>query len=162
MLRHMAAAAQPDGGQQQQQQQQGSTGQEHAALQAEYFQGSADAIQGSITPAVDAKLARLAAAIPGLSSGSRVLDAGAGTGALIPHLQVHLPVYQQRALNANVCYAKCRICSMAARSLGTGFLGFAAACHLCRSSSYTIDPPTRLVACATSWRWTSPPPWLMS
>lgn len=61
--------------------------QQHAALQADYFDREVKALQASITPEVDAKLARIAAAIPGLSPASRVLDAGAGDGALIPHLQ---------------------------------------------------------------------------
>jgi hypothetical protein len=61
---------------------------EQAALQASYFDDrEAQVLQASITPDVDARLARVAAAIPGLSPASRVLDAGAGTGALIPHLQ---------------------------------------------------------------------------
>lgn len=64
--------------------------QEHAAFQSDYFNRKIAAVQASITPDVDAKLARLAAAIPGLSPASRVLDAGAGDGALIPHLQVGL------------------------------------------------------------------------
>lgn len=82
-----AAAAQPGGG--------GAAAaptptpkQQHAALQADYFDREIEALQASITPEVDAKLARIAAAIPGLSAASRVLDAGAGEGALIPHLQV--------------------------------------------------------------------------
>ncbi len=66
----------------------GPSRQEHAALQSNYFNRRVAAIQASITPDVDAKLARLAAAIPGLTPASRVLDAGAGSGALIPHLQV--------------------------------------------------------------------------
>lgn len=64
--------------------------QQHAALQAEFFDREVKALQASITPDVDAKLARIANAIPGLSAGSRVLDAGAGEGALIPHLQARL------------------------------------------------------------------------
>ena len=61
--------------------------QQHVALQADYFDREVKALQESITPEVDAQLARIAAAIPGLSPASRVLDAGAGEGALIPHLQ---------------------------------------------------------------------------
>lgn len=73
-----AAAAEPP---------QPSAGQAHAELQATYFNRDIKAVQASITPAVEAKLARVAQAIPGLSAASRVLDAGAGEGALIPHLQ---------------------------------------------------------------------------
>lgn len=62
--------------------------QQHLAFQADYFDRTVPALQAAITPAVDANLARVAASIPGLSAESRVLDAGAGEGALIPHLQV--------------------------------------------------------------------------
>ena len=63
------------------------TREERAAYQAQFFNKEITAIQESITPEVEAKLARVAAAVPGLSADSRVLDAGAGEGALIPHLQ---------------------------------------------------------------------------
>lgn len=70
-------------------QQQPSEQQQQAEHQAQYFdEKEAQVLQESITPEVDAKLARVAAGIPGLSADSRVLDVGAGTGALIPHLQV--------------------------------------------------------------------------
>ena len=62
------------------------TRQAHAALQAAYFDRAITSLQASITPEVDAKLARVAAAVPGLGAASRVLDAGAGEGALLPHL----------------------------------------------------------------------------
>lgn len=61
--------------------------QAHAALQAEVFASQVEAIQESITPEVEANLARVADAVPDLGPESRVLDAGAGEGALIPHLQ---------------------------------------------------------------------------
>ena len=61
--------------------------QQHLAYQAAYFDKEVEPLRASITPAVEAKLARVAAAVPGLSADSRVLDAGAGEGALIPHLQ---------------------------------------------------------------------------
>lgn len=71
-------------------QQQPSEQQQQAEHQAQYFdEKEAQVLQESITPEVDAKLARVAAGIPGLSADSRVLDVGAGTGALIPHLQAH-------------------------------------------------------------------------
>lgn len=60
---------------------------EHNAIQAEYFARELEALESSITPAVDACLASIAQAVPGLAPGSRVLDVGAGTGALIPHLR---------------------------------------------------------------------------
>ena len=57
-------------------------------MQAQYFdEGEVQALRDSITPEVEAKLARVASLIPALSPDSRVLDAGAGEGALIPHLQ---------------------------------------------------------------------------
>lgn len=62
--------------------------QQQAAVQAQYFdEGEVQALRDSITPEVEAKLARVASLIPALSPDSRVLDAGAGEGALIPHLQ---------------------------------------------------------------------------
>lgn len=66
---------------------QASPREEHAAAQAEFFAGEVQPLQQSITPAVDARLAQVAAAVPALGPSSRVLDVGAGTGALIPHLQ---------------------------------------------------------------------------
>lgn len=75
-----------------------------AALQAAYFNDKeVKILQSSITPDVDAKLARIAASIPGLSAESRVLDAGAGEGALIPHLQVCLLPAQQLPLTLWNC-----------------------------------------------------------
>ncbi|GBF93935.1 riboflavin kinase [Raphidocelis subcapitata] len=38
-------------------------------------------------PAIEARLAAIAGAVPGLGPDSRVIDAGCGTGCLIPHLQ---------------------------------------------------------------------------
>lgn len=61
---------------------------EHDRRQAQYFGKSVKALRASITPRVEAQLARVAAAAPGLGPGSRVLDAGAGEGALVVHLQV--------------------------------------------------------------------------
>lgn len=61
--------------------------QEHDAQQAAYFARNVTAIRKSITPRVEAQLARVAAAVPGLGPESRVLDVGAGEGALITHLQ---------------------------------------------------------------------------
>lgn len=60
---------------------------DHNAFQAQYFARELPALQASITPEVEKQLARVAAAVPGLGPNSRVLDAGAGDGALIPHLQ---------------------------------------------------------------------------
>jgi SAM-dependent methyltransferase len=60
---------------------------EHNAIQAEYFARELEALESSITPSVEACLASIAQAVPGLAPGSRVLDVGAGTGALIPHLR---------------------------------------------------------------------------
>lgn len=59
----------------------------HNATQAEFFAPQVHELQSSITPDVDAVLAQVAGAVPGLGPASRVLDVGAGTGALIPHLQ---------------------------------------------------------------------------
>jgi riboflavin kinase len=60
----------------------------HLERQAAHFDAAeAATLAASITPAVDARLATVAAAAPGLGPASRVLDVGAGTGALIPHLQ---------------------------------------------------------------------------
>lgn len=62
--------------------------QQHAAYQAAFFnEQHVKELRDSITPDVEARLARVAASIPGLSAETRVLDAGAGEGALIPHLQ---------------------------------------------------------------------------
>ena len=60
---------------------------EHNAAQADFFAAQVDARQASVTPEVDRQLAEVAAAVPGLGPASRVLDVGAGAGALIPHLQ---------------------------------------------------------------------------
>lgn len=58
--------------------------------QAAYFTGKVvDSIEKSITGRVDDKLDRIATSVPDLGPSSRVLDVGCGTGALIPHLQVH-------------------------------------------------------------------------
>jgi hypothetical protein len=59
-------------------------------MQSKYFDRAIGSLKASITPAVNAKLARVAAGVPGLGAASRVLDAGAGEGALIPHLQVSM------------------------------------------------------------------------
>lgn len=61
--------------------------QDHNAFQAEYFTREIKALQDSITPEVEEQLKAVAAAIPFLGSSSRILDVGAGDGALIPHLQ---------------------------------------------------------------------------
>jgi riboflavin kinase len=61
---------------------------EQLERQAAHFDAAeAATLAASITPAVDARLAAVAAAVPSLGPASRVLDVGAGTGALIPHLQ---------------------------------------------------------------------------
>ena len=61
---------------------------EHNARQAEFFARDVQKLRQSITPQVEQQLARIAASVPGLGPGSRVLDVGAGEGALITHLQV--------------------------------------------------------------------------
>ena len=60
---------------------------QHNAFQSEVFTNDVQALKRSITPDVDARLARIANSVPNLGPESRVLDVGAGTGALIPHLQ---------------------------------------------------------------------------
>lgn len=66
----------------------GST--DHAARQAVYFR---DKVQDlGITPAVEAKLERIAGIIPDLPPEPRAIDVGSGTGALIPHLQARTHV----------------------------------------------------------------------
>ena len=59
----------------------------HNAAQAEYFTRELGTLTASLTPEVEAQLAAVAAAVPDLGPASRVLDVGAGDGALIPHLQ---------------------------------------------------------------------------
>lgn len=60
---------------------------EHNEYQVEFFTTNLAALRDSITPEVDSRLARIASSIPCLGPDSRVLDVGAGDGALIPHLQ---------------------------------------------------------------------------
>ena len=57
----------------------------HNARQAAYFANQVDNL--GITPQVDTTLAKIASSIPGLNDNSRVLDVGAGDGALLPHLK---------------------------------------------------------------------------
>ena len=61
--------------------------QEHNSFQVEYFTREMKALQDSITPEVEEQLKKVAGEVPFLGSSSRVLDVGAGDGALIPHLQ---------------------------------------------------------------------------
>jgi len=61
--------------------------QAHNASQADYFRRELKALRNSITPKVEEQLAIIAESVPGLGPCSRILDAGAGDGALIPHLQ---------------------------------------------------------------------------
>lgn len=61
---------------------------DHNATQASYFAREIKALQDSITDDIHKQLQRIANSVPGLSPHSRVLDAGAGDGVLIPHLQV--------------------------------------------------------------------------
>eukprot|EP00887_Chlorella_sp_A99_P003181 scaffold9.g3181.t1 len=66
--------------------------------QAAYFARNIKAIRQSISPRVEAQLARVAAAAPGLGPGARVLDVGAGEGVLVPHLLASCCVlWKQRA-----------------------------------------------------------------
>lgn len=74
----------------------------HNQVQIEYFTEEVGAIQHSITTTVDAKLAKIAASAPSLTSTSRILDVGAGEGALIPHL-LHLGITDILAID--VCPA---------------------------------------------------------
>lgn len=64
-----------------------ATKEEHNATEAEYFAQVLPLMQASITPEIQEKLQQVADSVPGLSSTSRVLDAGCGDGVLIPHLQ---------------------------------------------------------------------------
>ncbi|KAL4537256.1 hypothetical protein Ndes2437B_g08402 [Nannochloris sp. 'desiccata'] len=63
------------------------TRQEHNAIQIEYFTRELKSLQDSITEEVEVELERVAQSIPWLGPNTRVLDVGAGDGALIPHLQ---------------------------------------------------------------------------
>ena len=87
------SSAAPSSGQQQQssssspQSDLSITRQEHNAIQAEYFTRELKALQDSITEEVEQQLSRVAQSIPWLGHNTRVLDVGAGDGALIPHLQ---------------------------------------------------------------------------
>lgn len=56
----------------------------HNARQAAYFANQVNNL--GITPQVDTTLAKIVSSIPGLNDRSRVLDVGAGDGALLPHL----------------------------------------------------------------------------
>lgn len=58
----------------------------HNAHQVEYFTQELNNMQSSITPEVDARLSLIASSVPNLTPSTRVLDVGAGDGALIPHL----------------------------------------------------------------------------
>lgn len=60
---------------------------DHNKFQEQQFTEDVIPLKNSITPKVNAKLARIAEVVPNLGPESRVLDVGAGTGALIPHLQ---------------------------------------------------------------------------
>ena len=148
--------------------------QQHAALQADYFDREIKALQESITPEVDAKLARIAAAIPGLSAASRVLDAGAGEGALIPHLQVRLASCVQwsysmskRAATTFCVPGKCTASNsgkMGAEQPSQGLTPRsvplacpAAACPLLAHPA-VLHTLRRRAGCKTSWQWTSPQP----
>ncbi|KAL6769932.1 RFK2 [Auxenochlorella protothecoides x Auxenochlorella symbiontica] len=59
----------------------------HAERQASFFSSRVQDLRDGITPEIDARLHTIAGSVPGLGPASRVLDAGCGTGALIPHLQ---------------------------------------------------------------------------
>jgi riboflavin kinase len=61
--------------------------QEHNAVQTEYFTRKLSALQDSITEEVEQQLDRIVQSIPWLGPTTRVLDVGAGDGALIPHIQ---------------------------------------------------------------------------
>lgn len=59
----------------------------HLDRQASFFSSRVQDLRDGITPEIDARLHTIAGAVPGLGPESRVLDAGCGAGALIPHLQ---------------------------------------------------------------------------
>jgi hypothetical protein len=91
-----------------------ATKEEQAALQAEYFATALPRLQQSITPEIEQRLQLVADSVPGLSSSSRVLDAGCGDGILIPHLQVPSTQGPSPALSSF---------SRSIRALHTSFLG---------------------------------------
>lgn len=125
--------------------------QQHLDFQAGYFDREAPAIRASITPAVEAKLARVAAAVPGLSAESRVLDAGAGEGALISHLQASwLFGTGSPRLRGALAAAERRARLQPARHTPGP----------CRAAMLAAQPSPisiacRRAGCAISWPWTS-------
>jgi hypothetical protein len=73
---------------------------EHNRAQAEVFERP-EVVREFMAPVpadVDARVAQIVASVPGLGPESRVIDAGCGTGCLIPHLQVRLASRRRRAV----------------------------------------------------------------